>query len=306
MQHKTMGVTEWGILILLSLLWGGSFFFIGVAVQALPPLTIVAVRVLIAATLLVLFIYLTGRRLPSEWPVWRAFLVMGVLNNAIPFSLIVWGQTHIASGLAAILNAMAPVFAVVVAHYFTADEKLSGQRLLGVVLGFAGVVYLVGYGVLKGVGDTVLAELAVVAAAFSYALAGVFGRRFASMGVPASATATGQLMASSLLLIPLALLVDQPWSLALPSVSVMAAVLALAVLSTAVAYILYFQLLRRAGATNLLLVTFLIPVSAIVLGITFLDETLYARHFMGMAMIAAGLLFIDGRLFDGRLFRRLS
>jgi len=221
---------------------------------------------------------------------------MGFLNNLVPFSLIVWGQTQIGSGLASILNATTPLFGVVVAHVLTRDEKMTGHRLAGVVLGFAGVVVMLGPAALRTVGSDIAAQLACLAAAFSYALAGVFGRRFRRMGVAPMATATGQVTASTAMLVPLALLVDRPWTLAMPGPATWGAILGIAALSTALAYVLYFRILATAGATNILLVTFLVPVSAIILGSLVLGEVLELQHLAGMALIGTGLAAIDGRL----------
>ncbi|MCB2052944.1 MAG: DMT family transporter [Geminicoccaceae bacterium] len=286
---------EWALLLTLSVLWGGSFFFVGIAVGELPPLTIVALRVSLAAITLFLVLRLAGRSMPREPRLWLAFGAMGLLNNAVPFTLIVWGQTHIASGVAAILNATTPLFTVVVAHALTTDEKLTAGRIAGVVLGLTGVAVMIGGAALGTLGVQVTAQFAVLAGALSYALAGVYGRRFKKMGAPPLVTATGQVTASSLMLVPIALMVDRPWDLPMPSATAITAILALAVFSTALAYILYFRILATAGATNLLLVTFLIPVSAIVLGVLVLGETLLARHLAGMALIASGLAAIDGR-----------
>jgi len=294
--NRTMTGGEWVMLLALSVLWGGSFFFTAIVVKELPPLTIVALRVGIAALMLYAVLRLLGLDLPRDRKVWRAFFGMALLNNVVPFCLIVWGQTHIASGLAAILNATTPLFTVLVAHAFTEDETMTGNRLIGVVVGFLGVTLMIGADALKGIGTDVVAQLAVLAAAVSYAFAGVFGRCFARMAVAPIATATGQVMASTVMLLPLALLVDRPWTLAPRSALACAAILGIAVLSTALAYVLYFRLLASAGATNLLLVTFLIPVSAIVLGSLVLGERLGPQHFLGMALIAAGLTAIDGRL----------
>lgn len=291
-----MSPLEWSLLFVLSVLWGGSFFFVGVAVKTLPPFTIVALRVALAAVVLHSFILATGRRMPLAPRMWLAFLGMGLLNNVVPFSLIVWGQTHIASGLASILNATTPLFSVLVAHWFTEDEKLTPGRLAGIAAGIAGVVIIIGPGALRGLGTGSLAQLAILGAAFSYSCAAVFGRRFRALGIAPQITATGQVTASTAMLIPLALAVDQPWTLAAPGIATWACLLALAVLSTAVAYILYFRILASSGATNILLVTFLVPVSAILLGATVLHEALLPRHFAGMAMIGVGLAAIDGRL----------
>lgn len=298
--NQRMGAAEWAMLLALSVLWGGSFFFIGVAVEELPPLTIVALRVGLAALALWGFAFASGLRPPRAPAVWLAFLGMGVANNAIPFTLIVWGQTHIAAGLASILNATTPLFTVLIAGLLLSDERMTGRKAAGVAIGFGGVVVMIGPAALGQVGANVPAQLAVLAAAFAYACAGVFGRRFRTMGVDPIVTAAGQVTASSAVLIPLSLVVDRPFALAAPSSGTWAAIVGLAILSTAVAYVLYFRLLASAGAVNLLLVTFLIPVSAILLGRVFLGERLEPVHFAGMALIGLGLSAIDGRLWRRR------
>lgn len=295
-SNRPMSTSEWAMLLGLSVLWGGSFFFTRVALAGLPPLTLVLLRVALAALILNAVVLLAGSRMPRDGRVWAAFAGMGLLNNAVPFCLIVWGQTHIASGLAAILNATTPLFTVAAAHVMTSDERMTRGKLAGVLVGLAGVVAMVGPAALAGLGTDLLAQVAVLGAALSYALAGIFGRRFRRLGVPALATAAGQVTASSLLLLPLCLVVDRPWTLPMPGLPVWGAVLAIASLSTALAYGLYFRILATAGATNLLLVTFLIPVTAILLGVSVLGERLAVRHSAGMALIACGLAAIDGRL----------
>jgi drug/metabolite transporter (DMT)-like permease len=297
MQNRTMGATEWAMLIALSILWGGSFLFNGIAVKELPPLIIVAARVGLAALVLLLVMRIAGQAMPRDRRVWGAFFMMGILNNILPFSLIVWGQTQIASGLASILNATTPLFTVLVAHMLTTDEKMTPNRVAGVIIGFAGVAIMIGPNVLSGLGSNVVAQFAILGAAISYSLAGIFGRRFRQMGVSPMATATGQVTASSIILVPVALIVNQPWLLPMPGVATWLALAGLAVLSSALAYILFFRILASAGATNLALVTFLIPVSAILLGTVILGERLELAHFAGMALIVAGLVAIDGRLF---------
>lgn len=296
-NHRPMGPTDWSLLAALSILWGGSFFFVGVALRDFPPLTIVAMRVALAALALCGLLRILGLPMPRDRRTWGAFFGMGALNNLIPFCLIVWGQTQIASGIASVLNATTPLFGVVVAHFLTSDEKMTGNRLAGVAVGFAGVVAMIGPSMLNGLGDRLLPQLAVLAAALSYSFAGIFGRRFKSMGVSPLVTATGQVTASTLMLAPVALLADRPWTLPMPGAAAWGAVIGIALLSTALAYVIFFRVLASAGATNLMLVTFLIPVSAILLGWLFLGERLAARHGIGMALIAAGLAAIDGRLF---------
>jgi len=301
MIQRPMNTDEWGLLTLLSVVWGGSFFFNEVAVAEMPALTVVAARVAGAALVLVLVLRVFGIALPRDRRVWAAFLIMGLLNNAIPFTLIVWGQTQIASGVAAILNASTPVFTVILANFLTADEPMSGRRLAGVLLGLGGVAAMIGGSFAEAMSGEVLAKVAVLGAAVSYALAGVFGRRFRAMGVAPMATATGQVIMSSLILIPLALIVDRPWTLPMPSAAALGSLAGIATISTALAYVIYFRLLATAGATNLLLVTLLVPVTAILLGVAFLGEDLVPRHVMGMALIGAGLIAIDGRLLRRRV-----
>jgi drug/metabolite transporter (DMT)-like permease len=294
--QKTMTASDWALLAILSIVWGGSFLFVGVAVRELPPLTIVALRVVTAASALLLTLRLMGVDLPRTRQVWYAFLGMSILNNVIPFTLIVWAQSHIASGLASILNATTPLFTVIVAHYLTEDERLTGQRFAGVIVGFAGVAVMIGAAAFASLDASILAQLAVLGAALSYSLSGVFGRRFKTMGIPPLATAAGQVTVSSAILLPTALIVDRPWTLAMPSTGAIVSLAALGLVSTAFAYLIFFRLLARAGATNVGLVTFLIPVSAILLGVLVLGETLAMRHMAGMALIGGGLILIDGRL----------
>jgi drug/metabolite transporter (DMT)-like permease len=291
-----MGRVAWAMLLILALLWGGSFFFNGVALRELPTFTLVWLRVAVAAVVLRLVLAGLGRRMPADRRIWAAFFGMGLLNNVLPFLLIVWGQHRIASGLASILNATTPLFTVLVAHVLTQDERLTRFKGLGVVVGFAGAAVLIGPDALAGLGTGTLAQIACLGAALSYAFAGIFGRRFRRMGVAPLVTAAGQVTASSVMLLPVALVADHPWALAMPHLATFGAVLGVGVLSTAVGYVLYFRILELAGATNLLLVTFLLPISAILLGAVVLGEVLAARHFAGMALIGGGLAFIDGRL----------
>lgn len=309
--NRAMTPLEWAMLAALSAVWGGAFFFNAVAVRELPVLTVVVARVALAALVLLGAMRLAGVAMPTGRGVWAAFFGMGLLNNAIPFSLIVWGQSHIASGVASILNASTPLFTVVLAHVLTDDEKMTGGRLLGVVAGSVGVAVMIGGDAVQSLGTNVVAQLACVAAAVSYAFAGIFGRRFRAMGIAPMATATGQLVASSVLLVPVMLVIDAPCSLPAPTMKAVGALIAIATLSTALGCVLYFRVLATAGATNLMLVTFLIPASAILLGVVVLSEVLQPRHIAGMAMIGIGLAAIDGRPWQaarrtGRRPRRAS
>ena len=295
--NRTMTTPEWGLLVFLSLLWGGSFFFNAIAVTALPPLTIVASRVVLGSAFLYLVLRATGGSLPRDRENWVSFTVMGILNNVIPFSLIVWGQSHIPSGLASILNATTPLFTVLAAHWLTHDERMTPLRVGGIVIGFLGVVVMIGGDALAHAGDHLLAELAVLAASVSYAFSVVYGRRFSQRGLAPLATATGQISASAVMMVPIALIVDAPWTLPVPSFPVIGALIGLAALATCLAYVIYYRLLATAGSVNLMLVTLLIPVTAILLGSLFLGERLEPNHFIGMGAIALGLAAIDGRVF---------
>ncbi len=299
-----MSMTDWGLLALLSVLWGGAFFFAAVAVREVPPLTVVLARVSIAAMALFIFLYLTGRlNLPetvSRRTLLVAFLGMGVLNNVIPFSLLFWAQTEIASGLASILNATTPIFSAVIAHLTLQDERLSPTKLTGVLLGAGGVTILAGLEDASVGEGTFLAMAACLSAALSYGFASVFGRRFRRYGIASPVVACGQLSASSVILLPIVLIIDSPWTLATPSGHAMTAIAGLALLSTALAYILFFRVLASSGAVAISLVTVLIPVTAVLLGTIFLHEPLLLRHGLGMAVIGFGLVMIDGRLISRR------
>ena len=292
-----MGLLEWALLLFLSILWGGSFFFSKVALAELPPFTVVLGRVAIAAIALYVYLRATGRPIPTTGEAWRTFFVMGVINNLIPFSLIFWGQTAIASGLASILNATTPIFSILVAHLLTTDEKMTPEKITGVLLGVLGVVVLMSGSAFAGNGPPLWALLACLGAALSYGFAGTFGRRFRRLGIAPAVVAFGQTTVSTAVMLPIVALVDAPWHLAAPHLVTIGALLALALISTAFAYIIYFHLLSVGGATNSSLVTLLIPVSAILLGSVVLGERLSSIQFLGMALIALGLLSIDGRIF---------
>lgn len=298
--NRPMGVHEWSLLIILSILWGGSFFFVGVAVKEMPPLTIVLSRVSLAAVILLAVVHLKGDKMPSSMHLWGSFIIMGALNNLIPFSLIVWGQTHIASGLASILNGTTPIFSAVLAHLLTKEERLTPNRITGVLIGWVGVAVLIGIGPLRALGVEAMGQLAVLGAAFSYACAAIYGRRF--KGLSPLVVATGMLCGSTMTMAPLALFVEQPWNLS-PTPMTLLALFGLAAISTSLAYIIYFRVLAASGPTNLLLVTFLIPLSAILLGVMVLGERLEWNACLGMGLIFTGLIAIDGRLFE-RLRRR--
>ena len=298
-QHvirSQMNRNDWLILLVLAVIWGGAFFFIGVAVRHVPPLTYVWLRLSIAAAGMWLFLRVKGQPLGLPRQVWGSILLLALLNNAIPFTLFGWGQTHIASGLASILNATTPIWGVIVAHFLTHDERMSPRKIAGVLLGFGGVATMIGPSLLSSLGTNALAQLACVAAALSYALAAVWARRFRRMGVSPLSVTTGQLSAGAMIMLPFALVVDRPWTHSFPPLSAWGAIVALALLCTAFGYVLYFRLIETSGATNALLVTLLVPPVAILLGASFLGETLAPQDFIGLFLIAAGLAAIDGRV----------
>ncbi len=303
-QRLHMTPSDWLRLAFLSILWGGSFFFVGFAIKTVPVLTLVVARTGGAALVLVLVVLLSGGRLTRDRGLWRAFFVIALLNNVLPHILISWGQIYIPSGLAAILNATTPLMTVLLAHILTDDEKLSPGRFIGVLVGLSSVIVMIGPEALLELGTRTLAQLAIIVATVSYALAGIYGRRFKTLGVRPMEVASGQLIAATVMIIPLWLFIDRPWTLPAPSWTVIAALAGLATLSTALAYVLYFRILASSGAVNILLVTFLIPVSAMALGVLFLDETITSRALLGMAGIGLGLALIDGRPM-GALQRRM-
>ena len=287
------------MILLLSLLWGGSYFFVEIALLEWSPLLIVAVRVWIATLVIWIIVLAAGLAVPRAPTVWIAFLWLAILNNIVPFLLIVWGQKEIASGLAAILNAAAPIFSVIVAGIWLKDEPMTGARMLGALLGLAGVAILIGPSAFSGIDANLLAQVAVLAAGLSYALAGVYARRFAGMDVDPVVVAAGQLLMSSFIMTVLVLQFEAPAQLLTSTAKTWIACGLMAIFSTAIAYILYFRLIARAGATNAVLVTLLIPITAIMLGAFFLDERLHLLHFLGMLVIGFGLSVIDGRLWSG-------
>ncbi len=297
-----MGPAEWASLLALSVLWGAAFFFYKVLDDAgLPPFTIAFGRVLAGALVLLPIVFATGRKLPPSPRMWAAFAVTGALNNVIPFSLIAFGETHIVSGLAAIYNATTPLFTALIAHAVTRDEKLTALKITGVAIGLGGVAIMMGPSALHGFGAVAIAQLACVAAAVVYACGAIYARRFRALGVDPLMLSTGQLCASTVMALPLVLGFDRSWPIVHGLAGgVWAAWLGLAVPSTALAYVLYFRIIAVAGATNAASVTFLVPVSALLLGTFALHERLAPSSIAGMIAVFVGLAAIDGRIFAHR------
>lgn len=289
---QAIDTATWWRLILLSILWGGSFFFAGVALRELPPLVIVCARVVLGTIMLIPVLLWSGLSLPSRLRDWMPFAVMGLLNNVLPMSLIVYGQTTISSGLASVLNATTPLFTVLVMAA-SGDEPLSTRRLAGVLCGAAGVAVLQAPALLGG--EFAPGVLLCLGAALSYGLSGLWAKRH-MVGVPPLVAAAGQLVASSMAMIVLASVVEQPWMLPMPSLATWLALFGLGLLSTTIGYILFFQIIERSGPSNVMLVTLLVPVTAILLGRSVLGEGFSPHQVAGAAIIVAALAIIDGRL----------
>ncbi|MEE8306697.1 MAG: DMT family transporter [Gammaproteobacteria bacterium] len=288
-----MASIDWLGLVVLSVIWGSSFLFVELVIDHVAPFTIVFFRVGLAALALILFCWAKGVRVPLSGTRILQYLVMGFIAHALPFTLFTWGQTHITAGLASIYNATTPLFTVLVAHLCLADERANTSKFLGVLAGFFGVSVLLGDGMEGLTHDNLLGQLAALGSAICYALCAVYGHRFS--GLPPAGIAAATLTAASLMMAPLAFLSSEA-TISLPSSSAIFAILTLALLCTAVAYIIYYWMMARVGATRLMLVTFLIPASAILLGVIFLGETLALNHVMGLALIFCGLLLVDGQV----------
>ncbi|MCX8501534.1 MAG: DMT family transporter [Alphaproteobacteria bacterium] len=305
----TISTKTWGLLLLLWFCWGGSFYYGHIALTAVPPLTLVFARVFIGFLFLVPVLWLSGLRIPRGSEVWRGMVLMAILNSALPFSLIAFGLTRVSSGLGGILNATVPMWTAVLAHFATSDEKLTRAKLAGILASLIGVIVLIEskdqmvaaviVGHAAPAPDALLdrlAKLAFVGATACYAISAIYGKRFRSLGVEPIVAASSQLLIASVLLLPLMLLYDRPWELPPPSMGAMASLLAIGVIATGLAYILYYRILGMAGATVVSLVTYLVPVSATLLGVFLLGESFTVFTLVGIGLIALGLVILDGRV----------
>lgn len=288
-----MGMREWAMLVAVGALFGSSFLFVNVAVDSVSPLTLAAARALLAAPIVWLVLKAGGQRLPRPGRDWVPLLVIGALTGAFPFAMIAYGQVHISSGVAGILFGTIPMLTIVVSHFLTPDERISPDKVVGGVVGLAGVVLVIGPEALMGLGAELAGQAATLLAALSYTLGAIYGRLRAN--VPAPLQAAGQTIGGALILVPLSLVFDAPWSLA-PSDSALMALLAMALLSTALPSLLFFSLIRRAGATNASLATFLMPVTAVALGAAVLGERISLEALGGLALILVGAALVNGRL----------
>ncbi len=293
-NQQNISTRAWLELLLLGIIWGGVFLTVAIGLEELSPLALAAFRTGIAAPILWLYVWFRKLPLPRGFRIWRALLVMGLLNNVLPFALLNYGQTLIDSGLTAIFNAGTAVFGILVAALFFADERLTKPKIIGVLLGVMGIAVTVGYDSIQSFNLTSLAQMACIVATLCYALASVWARKNLTNLAPACVSA-GMVTCSTLVMIPIVMVFE-----GLPSfdlkLQTWIAILYAASIATAFAYLLYFRILAMAGAANTMLVTLIVPPIAILLGVVVLQETLPLRSFIGFGFIALGLVVIDGRI----------
>ncbi|HMS19376.1 EamA family transporter [uncultured Sphingorhabdus sp.] len=295
-QSPKLDGTGWLLIGILSILWGGAFFLIEVGLRSYPPITLVFMRLVLAVPPMWIAMRLMGERLPTQPRIWGLLAVVGALNCALPFILFFWGQQYLDSGYASILNATTPLWGVVTAHFLTSDEKATPARIIGVLVGMAGIVVMVGPEAMKGLSNNLLAQIACIVSTIFYSFAAIYGRRLSQTELTPMAVATGQTLVAALMMVPIVAVMDQPWTMATPRLDSTLAGITLALFSTALAYTLYFRLIDRSGASNAQLVAFLMPILAVILGIAFLGESLSGGQIAGAGLIAVGLAILDGRL----------
>jgi drug/metabolite transporter (DMT)-like permease len=291
-----LDATSWAMIGMMSLLWGSAFLLIEIGLRTIAPMTLVFLRMGIAAPFMLLALYMLQERLPTDRASWQQLIILGALNAAFPFILFFWGQQYLDSGYASILNATTPLWGVVVAHFLTDDEKATPARIAGVLLGLAGIIVMVGPEAMAGLTQNLLAQIACLVSTLFYGCAAIYGRKLGKSGMAPMVVATGQVITAALIMLPVMLWIDQPWQRPVPSTESLLAATGLAIPATAIAYLFYFKTIDRAGATNAMLVAFIMPVIAVMLGIAFLGEVLTGGQIVGASLIAAGLVAIDGRL----------
>jgi drug/metabolite transporter (DMT)-like permease len=285
---------------IMSLLWGSAFLLVEISLRSFAPNTLVFLRMGIAAPFMLAALLFLREKLPTDFASWRQLFVLGALNAALPFILFFWGQQYLDSGYASVLNATTPLWGVIVAHFLTADERATPLRIAGVLIGLAGIIVMVGPQAMGGISSSLLAQLACIVSTSMYSFAAIYGRKLGQSSMTPMAAATGQAITAALIMLPIMLYFDRPWEQPMPSRDSVLAVLGLAIPVTALPYMLYFKTIDRAGASNAMLVGFIMPVVAIALGIAFLDESLTGGQIIGTALIALGLIAIDGRLLARR------
>ena len=279
--------TDLALLLLLATLWGGSYSFIKVGVETIPPVTLIAARTLLAGAILLVLIRWRGLRLPRDPATWRLFLVQACLNSVVPFTLIAWAERSVEAGLATILSSTSPIFVVLLGLLAGTGERVSLLKLAGIASGLAGTLLIVGTEAMAGFGADLAAQLALVAASLCYGGAALFGRHF--KGLDPIMPAAGSLLCGAALLIPLSLAVDRPWTLA-PSGASIQALLALSVVSTALAFVIYFRLIARLGSVATTSVAYLRVPTGVLIGMVVLGESLAPTAWAGLVLIVGGVL----------------
>ena len=278
---------EFALLLVLAVLWGGSYTFIKLGVETIPPLTLIAARTLIAGLVLLMVIRWRGLRLPRDLATWRLFVVQACLNSVVPFTLIAWAERSVDAGLATILSSTSPIFVVLLSCLSASAERLPRLRLAGIAAGLAGTVLIVGTQAITGFGEQLWAQLALVAASICYGGAALFGRSF--KGLDPIMPAAGSLLCGALVLLPLSLVLDRPWTLA-PSVQSIQALIALSLVSTALAFVIYFRLIARLGSVATTSVAYLRVPTGVLIGMIFLGEALVPTAWAGLALVIMGVM----------------
>jgi len=274
------------LLIVLSTLWGASYTFIRVGVETIPPVTLIAARTLIAGLLLIVWMSVSGVAMPGSWVIWKRLFVQAFLNSVIPFTLIAWAEQYVEAGVATILNSTAPVFVFFVTWFLTKHEAVTTRKLVGVIAGLLGICLIIGFSALNGLGDQVLPQLAIVAATICYAGAAIYGRSF--QGLSPLVPAAGSLIAGAIVLIPMSLIIDRPWTLQ-PSFNSIAALLMLSVFSTAIAFVIYFRLVQTLGSVGTTSQAYLRVPIGVAIGAIFLGESLSPTIWMGLGCVVIGV-----------------
>jgi drug/metabolite transporter (DMT)-like permease len=301
-----MKVKHFMMLVLLAALWGPSFLFIKIAVETIPPFTLVAGRVGIGAVLLVSYLYARGGRLPKKWGVWKHLALIALVHNAIPFVLFSWSEQYIDSAIASILNGTTPLFTIVLAHFFTTDDKLTPAKMTGTLIGFGGLILLLLPSFTDGVQLTTLGVLGVALAAALYGVAIVYSRNYLR-DLPPLVAPTGQMIMATIYVLPMALLLERPFFLPAPTTESLISLLALGVFGTAVAFVVYYRLIAVADASYVSMTTYLIPIVGVVLGVIVLNEQLTWHSYAGCGLILFGVMVVNGVVRAGffkRVFNR--
>lgn len=278
------------LLFILGGIWGTSFLFIKIVVGEVPPMTLVAGRLGLASAAMWVFLRLRGVPFPRERRLWGIYAITGLLNGALPFTLISWGEQYISSGLAALLQSTTPIFTIILAHFLTRDDRFTAKKMLGIVLGFVGVGLLMWPELRGGVRDSLWGQLAIVGSSISYAIASIFARQRLN-DQPPFVSAAGQFTMGFVYILPLSLLIERPFNLS-PSWTALASWVTLALLGTVVAYAIYYTLLQRTNATFTTTVTYIVPINGLLLGALILHEHIHAGLLVSLGLILSGVLLV--------------